>query len=163
MRKTHTFLEKLAPRTSDRDIQLGIGIRYIVGVIAIILPQQLIRGQIGIILLCHHQVCIPWMNRVLKHVTQKLAVDTVTWERNIGLYTILNTVSHYYFRWWWEWEKVSDCKYERKNSGGRETLTWDRRWCAQWEEREKKERKWSLYTRTYDIIFLRDKRATVPV
>ena len=59
MRKTHTFLEKLAPRTSDRDIQLDIGIRYIVGVIAIILPQQLIRGQIGIILLCHRQVCIP--------------------------------------------------------------------------------------------------------
>ena len=59
MRKTHTFLEKLAPRTSDRGIQLGIGIRYIVGVIAIILPQQLIRGQIGIILMCHHQVCIP--------------------------------------------------------------------------------------------------------
>ena len=123
MRKTHTFLEKLAPRTSDRGIQLGIGIRYIVGVIAIILPQQLIRGQIGIILMCHHQVCIPWMNHVLKHVTQKLVVDTVTWERNIGLYTILNIVSHYYFRWWWEWEKVSDCKYERKNSGGRETLT----------------------------------------
>ena len=85
-KQTVTVRNQAIPaRTIDGDFQRGTN-RYIIGgILAISLLQKLIRGQICIVILSHLRICVPFINCVIKLMTQKLAADTVTWNGTLAL------------------------------------------------------------------------------
>ena len=64
--------------------------------------------------------------------------------------------------WWWRrrWRWRLDMRGRTQEGEG--SWEWERHWCAQWEEREKKERNEDTHYCTYNII-LSSKPATVPL